>query len=739
MKKPALYLNEVLILRNPLLPFETLKESTGDGDALIKKYWSNVYIKNGILLSSYDFYLEVEGYLRGEKVLAVKKKKIQETFFKYFSRMCTRCTPFGLFSSVSPIYVREMENVSGEYDENKIYAVVNLHYQLLSELVSFITRAFRHKSRFTVNRSLSDKNNKFIVSTSEKLKNRTIYATREIESNEIIEFLFKNKGEVFDYNALIQKLVSTFSFHPEGDIKNFIDDCIDQGVMVNAVSTTGRGKKTNHEVIYEETARLYSLYENNPELRSLIDIFRTADRINARTPFKPSIDEIISKLKTLGIPYDRNKIIFVNSHRDGKINLGISGTELSATIMEAMAVSTHFLTQESSDGWFEDFKKRFVSIFGDAMVSFETVFDPITGLNYPLFNQKKTEKEILLTELRFNKQTNTDVTVKRKKDFFHEKYLDCLVRGKEEMIIKDDDLLGREPVLPDLSYTFSMLASIVQDPDKRDLKPCIHLKNVSGGSALGYIGRFSGLNEKIHNLCQKISRFEEETSGNAINAEITHIPDPAIGDILFHNPFHKYEIPYLVNSHTNPAFIMDMSDLLLGVQDERFVIYSKKHRQYVNPILANAYNFSLNEHPAFMFLCDYQHRKSLFTPNISLGHWAASASFLPRVRYKNVVFSPKTWVIDLQRLLIDKDKTKNTYEHLTWHYSNIPKQIQIGHADQLLHIDFDDAPSRGLFASFCDRQLKKGIKKITVFESLIPKGYFANEIILTYNYAGNAR
>jgi len=739
MKKISFCLNDVLILRTPLLPFKTLKESARDGDALIKKHWDNVYIKNGILLSSYDFYLEIENYLRNGEVLAAKKKKIRETFFKYFDRMCTRCTPFGLFSSVTPIYVREMENVSGKYDENKIYAVVNLHYQLLSELVSFITRSFRHKSRFTVNRSLSDKENKFIVSTPEKLKNRTIYATREIESNEIIEFLFENKGEVFDYNALIQKLVSIFSFHPKVDIKNFIDDCIDQGVMVNAVSTTGRGKRTNHEVIYEEIARLHSLYDSNPELGALIDIFRTADRLNARTPFKPSIDEIISKLKVLGLPYDRNKIIFVNSHKDGKINLGISGAELSATIMEAMVVSTHFLPQESSDGWFEDFKKRFVSMFGDAMVSFETVFDPITGLNYPLFNQKKTEKEILLTEFRFNKRAKADGSLKREKDFFLEKYLDCLVHGKEELIIKDDDLLGRQPVLADLSYTFSMLASIVQDPDKRDLKPCIHLKNVSGGSALGYIGRFSSLNEKIHDLCQEITRFEEETSGNAINAEITHIPDSAIGDILFHNPFHKYEIPYLVNSHTDPDFIMDVSDLLLGVQDERFVIYSKKHRKYVNPILANAYNFSLNEHPAFLFLCDYQHRKSLFTPNISLGHWAASVPFLPRVRYKNVIFSPKTWIVDLLKLLIDKDKTKNLYEHLTWHYSNIPKQIQIGHADQLLHIDFDDELSAGLFSSFCDRQLKKGIKKITVFESLVPKGDFANEILLTYNYAENGR
>jgi len=739
MKKLPFCLNDVLILRTPLLPFKTLKESARDGDALIKKYWDNVYVKNGILLSSYDFYLEVENYLRDGEVSATKKKKIQETFFKYFNRMCARCTPFGLFSSVTPIYVREMGNMPGEYDENRTYAVVKLHAQLLSELVPFVTRAFRYKSRFKANGSLSRKENKFIVSTSEKLKNRIIYTTREIESNEIIEFLFKTKGEVFDYNGLTRLLFSNFPFYSEGDVKNFIDDCIDQDIMVNAVSTTGRGKKTNHEVICEEIMRLYSLYESSPELKSLIDMFRTTDRLKARSSFKSSVDEIISTLKNLNIPYDRNRIIFVNSYKEGWLDLGISGIELSTTIMEAMAVSAHFLPHQSSDSWFEDFKDRFVSMFGDAMVSFQTVFDPITGLNYPLFNQKKTEKEILLTELRFNRQTNTDVTVKRKKDFFHEKHLDCLVHGEEELIITDDDLLGRQPVLPNLSYTFSMLASIVQDPDKRDLKPYIHLKNVSGGSALGYIGRFSGLNEKIHDLCQEISRFEEETSGDVINAEITHIPDSTIGDILFHSPFHKYEIPYLVNSHTDPAFIIDTSDLLLGVQDERFVIYSKKHRKYVNPILANAYNFSLNEHPAFMFLCDYQHRKSLFTPNISLGHWAASVPFLPRVRYKNVIFSPKTWVIDLQKLLIDKDKTKNIYEHLTWHYSNIPKQIQIGHADQLLHIDFNDAPSRDLFASFCDRQSKKGTKMITVFESLVPKGDFSNEILLTYNYTGNAR
>src|SRR5690606_18428325 len=124
---------------------------------------------------------------------------------------------------------------------------------------------------------------------------------------------------------------------------------------------------------------------------------------------------------------------------------------------------------------------------------------------------------------------------------------------------------------------------------------------------------------------------------------------------------------YLVNSHTDPAFIIDISDLLLGVQNEQFVIYSNKHKKYVNPVLANAYNFSLNEHPAFMFLCDFQHRKSLFTPNISVGAWTASVPFFPRVRFKNIIFSPKTWIIDLHKLSTNKKsimKSDDVYKYL---------------------------------------------------------------------------
>lgn len=744
MKKYPFLLNDTLILRTSLLPLKTLNNKNKNEDKLIRDYWNNNYVKNGILLASYDFYIEVEKYLQNNTLLTPKRKKIQQTFFKYFSRMCTRSTPFGLFASVTPISVEREKtiNVINLEDNDKLCLEANLHFQLLTEIVSFITKKFRINSKFKINRSLSYDTGKFNIAIAENINGKNIYLTQEIDGNDVIEFLLNVKNDVFDYGNLIQKLLHNFPFYSEQDIRMFINDCIDTGIIVNAISVTGRGTKTNHEVIYDEIKRLDSLNQDNSHIHSLLDIFKLVNELKPHISFKSSIDQIISILKNLNISYNQNKILFINSYRDHAIDLGISMSDLSQAIMSSISVSIRFLSLESSDNWYKEFKKRFKTMYGDAMMPFYVVFDPLIGLNYPLGNRKNTKIEILLTELPLNKTNSSNsISISKKENFWYQKYIQCLTHGKEELIIEDEDLLRFSPILSNKSYTFSMMASIIKDPNNKDSGSYINLKKTSAGSALGYVGRFSNLHETIYNLCKEISNFEEDASYETINAEITHIPDPSIGDILFHQSLHKYEIPYLVNSCTDPEFIIDINDLLLGIRDEEFVIYSKKHDKYVNPILSNAYNFSINEHPAFMFLCDFQHRKSLFTPNISIGSWCSSLPFFPRIRYKNIVFSPKSWIIDNIKFIANNNKfhtQDNVYEYLESCHPFLPKQILIGYADQLLYINFDDKRLIKLFITYCEKQLKKGIKKITATEFFIPKGEFTNEIVLTFNYDTNA-
>lgn len=739
MKEYPFYLHNTLVLRTSLLPYHVLKESTEDADLLIRRLWNNVYVKNGILLASYTFYAEIEKYLLdNNNQSSEKKKKIQDTFFKYFIRICSRSTPFGLFSLVTPISIDDLGRQIVEPNDQRICIKAMLHSQILNNIVEFLTKRFREHTLFKGNRSLTEKEGNYIITVPVMMENRSIYIAKQIESNEIIEFLYREKDVELAYPRLVEKLVQEFPYYSPDDISAFLNDCIEQGIIVNILSLVSRGEKSNNERILNDILRTYSK-EPHHELKLLLDIFEIVQTLTAEDVLMDSFERISGILDTLGIQYSVDKLLFVNAYREGIIDVGMKGIQLANLMKTAMDVLSRFISWKNSDGWFDNFKKLFKNIYGDEMISFSIVFDPLIGLNYPLSNKKDTEKEILLTELHLPNNSKPDTSSRHDVNFWYEKYLECVMNNQEELVIEDRELKRYPPRFAKENYTFSMFASIVEDPSGNSQSPYILYKNASAGSATAYLGRFSSSNDEIYSLCKEIATYEECSESNMIHAEIGHIPDPKIADIIFHNSFHKYEIPYLVNTDTNFDFTIDIEDLFLGIQNDEFVIYSKKHGKYVNPILSNAYNFSLSEHAAFMFLCDFQHRKSLFTPHLALGKWSTGLPFLPRIRYRNIIFSPKIWNIDLAKfahLIADSEDAEGFVEALRIAFPTLPKLIQVGNSDQILVINLDDLNSVRLLFKFCRKKYHFGNKKVKISESFQPKSVYSNEIIFSYNYDG---
>ena len=116
---------------------------------------------------------------------------------------------------------------------------------------------------------------------------------------------------------------------------------------------------------------------------------------------------------------------------------------------------------------------------------------------------------------------------------------------------------------------------------------------MSGSSAANLLGRFSHGDTKIKTYVNEIVAIEKQINNNKILAEIVHLPESRVGNILYRPHFRDFEIPYLANSTVLKENQITIDDLFIVANSPTHMeIVSRKHNKVVIPRLSNAHNFS---------------------------------------------------------------------------------------------------------------------------------------------------
>ena len=124
-------------------------------------------------------------------------------------------------------------------------------------------------------------------------------------------------------------------------------------------------------------------------------------------------------------------------------------------------------------------------------------------------------------------------------------------------------------------------------------------------SAAKLLGRFSH-SKNIEKCVKEIIAIEEKMHPDKILAEIIHLPETRVGNILRRNHLRDYEIPYISKSTVKLENQINLNDLWLSVKDNRIILKSKKLGKEIIPKLTNAHNYSYNALPIYEFLADLE-------------------------------------------------------------------------------------------------------------------------------------
>jgi thiopeptide-type bacteriocin biosynthesis protein len=179
---------------------------------------------------------------------------------------------------------------------------------------------------------------------------------------------------------------------------------------------------------------------------------------------------------------------------------------------------------------------------------------------------------------------------------------------------------------------------------------------------------------------------------DVVFAEIAHLPEGRVGNVVCRPHLRQYEIPFLATSALPPDRQIPLSDLTVSLRGGRIVLRSQRLRREVLPRLTSAHNFhGANNLKLYKFLCLLQEQD--VTADLSWS-WGACAGrpFLPRVTWGNVVFCLAQWRLAGQTAhqIFSRNNDEGQRRLRQWRIENqLPRFVFITEHDNQLLIDFE--------------------------------------------------
>lgn len=711
------------VFRTPLVPLNTVDMSRDE----LFDYSKQPFFKEAIYLASPVLYDQLDKWHKNEIKETKEIEKLVVSLYKYYTRMQSRCTPYGLFASCSV-------GTWGETTRITIDSTFKRHTRLdMNYLCALAQKLNSHPAvfpliRFYPNNSIYRFGDQIRFIEYTYLNNRRIHQISSIENNDYLEQVIKssiNGASVEEITMELEKLEVE-----RNEINAFLQEIINCQLLVSELEPAVTGT----EFIYQILDSLKQLNSNkySPDINFIISVLESAQRKIAMIDENVGNDsqlyrDIYSELEKLNASIEENQLFQTDLYRpDQKAQID---SKIQTELLCAIQFLNKLFSKEDNQN-LNKFKENYYSQYEEKEMPLLEVLDIETGIGYA----KKDASGInsLIDDLRiaYNEELNSDFKWNKHQEFLHSRLLKAIKNN--DFVVKFDDA-----DLNDINYSASNLPDTLPVVFRLLSDNKVFLQNCGGSSAANLLGRFGHGDNTIKNLLHDITAYEQERNPEIVFAEIVHLPESRIGNILLRPTLREYEIPYLGKSALPANKQINLQDLMVSVKNNQVVLRSKFLNKEIVPRLSTAHNYSFNSLPVYQFLCDLQtqyYEKHAF--GFNWGVLKNNFKFLPRTQYRNIILKRATWQLtknDCKKLtgsgIPSTDTIKNWRD--TW---NIPKHVVFVEGDNELLVDFENSMSVNMFLSVIKNKDSIELEEFLFDkESLVvmdPKGSgYTNEII----------
>lgn len=629
------YVSPFFVLRIPLLGISHLDDLYGnllsnerDYNEVIISLFNNPVLQEAIYLASPVLYAQLIKKLQGEAFEPKEAKRLAMSLLKYYTRACSRCTPFGLFATCSVGTISESTRIQvGDT------LAISKHLRLDMDYLCALGKHLAEQP------SIKEQLYYYPNSSLYRLKNKLRYVEYRYGKNNVRTHHLVSIDFGFHINLLLKKsrigltyqqLIELLQVHgiESNEAIDFIDELIKSQVLQSSLEANVTGKEYFDVMIatIEEIkdSSLYIIQVKN----ILVNVKNEIENIRSNNAAISSYTRIVELLKALNIPINEQKLFQLDSVRHVPVNS--LDQKIVAEVQEALEALS-VLNQLAKPGktQLEIFKNAFSEKYETRAVRLVEVLDSEIGLGYkkakstPDFYEKNTFQESTLSHFKYKK------------------YYECQSNGDFHIEITKDEIKAIngnwKPVLDDSFCTIINLVTDTKEPDQTRFE----LKVVAPAAA-NLLGRFCHADHSLNEKLLELVELEEKNHSMAVTAEMAHLPQSRIGNVLARPHLRKYEIPYLAQSTLPLNNRVALADLYIKIQNDKIVLISKRLKNEVLPRLSSAHNYVSNSLPIYNFLGDLQYQDKTIQTSWNWGKLSGEV-FLPRVVYKNAILSCAQW------------------------------------------------------------------------------------------------
>jgi thiopeptide-type bacteriocin biosynthesis protein len=310
--------------------------------------------------------------------------------------------------------------------------------------------------------------------------------------------------------------------------------------------------------------------------------------------------------------------------------------------------------------------------------------------------------------------------------------------GKQEVAFDIERLAPLRRTAAPFSDAFSIEAILLGDPETVARgHGRVQVRAVRGPSGAKLLGRFCHLDAELRAQVERHLRAEEALSPGPLFAEVVHLPEGHAANVVLRPVLREYEIPYLGQSSAAPERQILLSELSVSVVNNRVVLRSRRLAREVLPSFTNAMNPDHGPGP-------YSFLTSLHAQNVcSNTAWSWEpfdrVKFLPRVVLGRVILSPARWSLgpaELERLrAAPGDACFRAVARLR-EALGLPRLVAFVESDNELPVDLENVLSVEAFVHHVRRKdAVQLVELLATSRSLCvsgPEGRFAHELVIPF-------
>lgn len=675
------------LLRTPLQSLNQIKEVNSQ----------NALFNEALYIASFDLWNEIQ------KETLIPDEKTRHSVLKYWLRSCSRCTPFGLFAGTGIVYLSDETNIELN---TKIGPdrKVRLDMSLLWSVVSLIERntGIQDQLNYFVNNSLY--NSPFDIRYAEaSFKNTGLaYNLTSVEKSEYLSAVLSAAGK----GASIRDLSTMLALLPDTNFDeaySFIIELIDSQILKSELEISVSGQTPLTQLI--SCLKKYKNIENI--LTGLMDINTL---LTDKTAGAKYYEHIRKEVNDLGLgPLSFKNTFQVDAYltlKSDTIDKGIIN-ELLKKLNKLLVLSQH-----NRNPALIEFKSMFAKKFEETEVPLSIALDADLGVGYHLVKETNIGGSYWVDDLSLNSNVTNTFSDDSFQHFLQQKYIDYIESEAAQIEITESDLksfkaINPPPQFSNGMYVMGSFQKLNNEFNSENFQ--FNLDYVSGSSGANLIARFTHGDETLLEFTREVIRKEEAQYPDVIFAEIIHLPESKLGNVLLRPVLRSFEIPYVGKSGIAKINQIEVDDLFVSVQDNEIILRSKRLNKRIIPRLTTAHNYNHKSLPIYKFLCDLQHQ-GVTVPRLWSWSQLSQIKVCPRVIYENIIISKASWWITIDDVK-DFPQKANDY---TAYFSDlqvkfkIPPIVVYVESDNKLLIDFNDPDSSVLL--FKEIQKRKRIQ-----------------------------